>query len=891
MIEREKGTRSSRIDPKLEHAGWRIEPASLIPAETVDKPTALTEYPTLDGPADYALRNGDRIVGVVEAKRLTVGPQGALTQAERYSRGIKRQPRDLGEYGVPFLYLTNGEQIRFHDVRREPNRSRWISAFHTPDALSEMLTRDFDAELAALSELGQHPGLRPYQVEGNAGIEQAITDGKRKLLVTMATGTGKTLMTVNEIYRLMKSGVARRVLFLVDRRALAAQAVRAFASYEAEPGLKFNKVYPLYSQRFRRDDLGDERFDPTVMPSSLLTSPKLGDAFVYVSTIQRMTMNLFGGEKALTIDGESVDADVERLDIPIHAFDLIVADECHRGYSSKEQAIWRETLDYFDGIKIGLTATPAAHTMAYFENVAYRYDYDSAIQDGYLVDYDVVRVRSDVRINGVFLEEGEQVDEVDPETGAKQLDLLDDERVFEAAAVERDITAPDSNRRILRELKRYAGQHEAEHGRFPKMLIFAANDLPHTSHADQLVEQAQDIFGQGDAFVAKVTGRVDRPLQRIREFRNRPKPAIVVTVDLLTTGVDIPDLEFLVFLRPVKSRILFEQMLGRGTRLGERAIDKDHFVVFDCFDGTLLEYFAGTTGITAEPPEGDGKSLVQIIDEIWRNRDRPYNTKRLVRRLQRIDKNLTGDARELFADFVAEGDLGRFAEQLPSLLGDSFASTMKLLRDPDFQRLLEEYPRPQRTFIVAPHVTDEVSSEWLIKGADGRQYKPEAYLKAFADFVRNESAKIEALSILLSRPADWKPEALVALRDSLKSAPERFTEASLERAHEAAYHKALVDIISMVKHAARDTAPLLTADERVDVAISRVVEGRRLTEEQEKWLDRIRLHLTQNLSIDREDFALVPVLSEHGGWSRADETFDGELAELLSDVNKELAAA
>jgi type I restriction enzyme R subunit len=604
-----------------------------------------------------------------------------------------------------------------------------------------------------------------------------------------------------------------------------------------------------------------------------------------------MTMNLFGGEGALTIDGEAVDAEVEKLDIPIHAFDLIVADECHRGYSSREQAIWRDTLDHFDAIKIGLTATPAAHTMAYFENLAYRYDYDAAVRDGYLVDYDVVRVRSDVRINGIFLHEGEQVDQVDTETGAIQLDLLDDERAFDATAVEREITAPDSNRRILEELKQYADAHEAEHGRFPKTLIFAANDLPHTSHADQLVDQAREIFGRGDAFVAKITGRVDRPLQRIREFRNRPRPGIVVTVDLLTTGVDIPDLEFIVLLRPVKSRILFEQMLGRGTRLGDRAADKDHFTVFDCFDGTLIEYFAGTTGITAEPPEGDGKSIPQIIDEIWRNEDRAYNIKRLVRRLRRIDKSMTGEARELFARFIDDGDLGQLSEDLPRLLSASFGSTMETLRDADFQRLLEDYPRGHRSFIVAPAVTDSVSSDWLIRGADGKQYKPEDYITVFADFVRMNAAEIDALSILLSRPRDWKPEALLALRDALNGAPQHFTEANLERAFRARYHKALVDIISMVKHAAADTAPLLTAAERVDAAITAVVGGRELSEDQSAWIDRIKLHLIQNLSIDRDDFSLVPVLSDHGGWGNADRTFEGQLAELLADVNRELATA
>ncbi len=227
-------------------------------------------------------------------------------------------------------------------------------------------------------------------------------------------------------------------------------------------------------------------------------------------------------------------------------------------------------MDHFDAIKVGLTATPALHTMAYFENMVYRYEYERAVREGHLVDYDAVRIKSDVRMNGVFLKEGDQVDEVDPETGTKQLDLLEDERLFDATQVERQITAPDSNKKILEEIKKYAEAHEAETGHFPKTLIFAVNDLPHTSHADQLVEQARDIFNRGESFVTKITGRVDRPLQRIREFRNRPNPAVVVTVDLLTTGVDIPDLEFIVFLRPVKSRILFEQMLGRGTRKGER---------------------------------------------------------------------------------------------------------------------------------------------------------------------------------------------------------------------------------------------------------------------------------------------------------------------------------
>jgi type I restriction enzyme R subunit len=148
------------------------------------------------------------------------------------------------------------------------------------------------------------------------------------------------------------------------------------------------------------------------------------------------------------------------------------------------------------------------------------------VREGYLVDYDVANVKSNVRLNGIFLKEGEQVGMINPETGVEQLDLLEDERQFDTTEVEEKVTAPDSNRKILEEVKKYALEHEARYGRFPKTLIFAANDLPHTSHADQLVEIARDLFQQGDSFVQKITGRVDRPLQRIREFRNRKLPAI-----------------------------------------------------------------------------------------------------------------------------------------------------------------------------------------------------------------------------------------------------------------------------------------------------------------------------------------------------------------------------
>jgi type I restriction enzyme, R subunit len=876
----------------LRGLGWTVVPFNPDRPLQFYPNCAIEEYPTDNGPADYALCVNGEIVGVVEAKKLTLGPQNVLTQAQRYSQGMSASPYNFDGHYVPFLYSTNGEVIWFHDVRHKLSRSRKINQFHTPAALREKLEHDLDAATIWLeTHANDHSWLRPYQVEANDAIEKAISDRKRKMLVAMATGTGKTFTLVNQVYRLMKSGVGQRILFLVDRRALAAQAVRAFASFEPEPGLKFDKIYEVYSQRFQGGDFDEaENFDPKALPHSYLVDPKQGDAFVYVSTIQRMTINLFGRDAVFNIGDEPIDEDAEKLDIPIHAFDVIIADECHRGYSTGELSVWRKTLDHFDAIKIGLTATPAAHTKAYFKDVVYRYEYERAVREGFLVDYDVVTVKSDVRMNGVFLTEGEQVGIIDPTSGAEQLDQVEDERQFDTGEIEQKVTAPESNKKILEEIKGYAVEHEQRYGRFPKTLIFAVNDLPHTSHADNLVDIARDVFGQGDSFVQKITGRVDRPLQRIREFRNRPEPHVVVSVDMLTTGVDIPDLEYIVFLRPVKSRILFEQMLGRGTRKGEKFPDKSHFTVFDCFDGTLLEYFRNATAITAEPPEKELRTIRQIIDDVWENRDRDYNIRCLVRRLQRIDKEMSGAARELFAAYIPNGDVASYAAELATRLRKDFTGTMSLLRKPDFQDLLVNYPRAPRTFVIAYEAQDEVGSAWLVRGLDGKEYKPEDYLAAFARFVKENPAHVEAIEILLDRPRGWSTEALGELRQKLSATNERFTVDNLQKAHKVRYDKALVDIISMVKHAARDQELLLTASERVHRAFETVTAGKQFSDEQQKWLDRIRDHLVENLSIDRDDFENVPVFTRFGGWGRANKTFNNQLGNILNDLNEAIAA-
>ncbi len=887
-IELEWKTRKERIDKALLKHWNIINYSSSLDLSTL-KNHAVREYPTATGPADYVLFVDGKPLAVLEAKKISVSAQEVLGQAKRYSRGMAESDFNFGGYKIPFLYSSNGETIWFLDARNEKNTRRKVKTMHTPQAMLDMLASNKEQAMFKLKStpIDDNARLRPYQSKAISSTELAILNGKREMLVAMATGTGKTFLTVSQIYRLLSSGMFKRVLFLVDRKALAAQAVRAFASFDTPKGSKFDKEYEVYSQAFKKEDFGeDEPFNPKLLPNEYLTSPGKNHTFVYICTIQRMSMNLFGKDAVSEESAGEIGDKVEMLDIPIHAFDLIVTDECHRGYTSKETSAWRDTLEYFDCVKIGLTATPAPHSLSLFKEVIYRYTTDEAIADGYLVDYEAVKISSGVKMNGVFLHEGESVGLIDNVTGKEVYDELEDEREFSSSDIERKITAPNTNKKIISEIKKYTDKFEEENGRFPKTLIFAVNDLRHKSHADRIVRCCRDIFNRGDSFVQKITGSptVDRPLQRIREFRNRPEPKIVVTVDMLTTGVDVPAIEFIVFLRPVKSRILWVQMLGRGTRLCPD-IHKTHFTVFDCFDGTLIEYFKGTNEMEFEPPQKDPITIHQVIENIWNNDDRDYNSNVLVKRLRRIEKNMSGEAREQFSSFIDNGDIGKFAGELKNNINNNFTSTMETLKDQSFIDLLINYPRAKSSFLIAYEVVDTVSSEWIFKIGD-ETVKPEDYLLSFEKFVRSNPEHIDAIEILLNRPKEWKTDVLSDLRKKMKKS--QFKEPDLQKAHKIVFGKALADIISMIKHSA-EQSDIYSAEERVELTMRKFMSDTIFSPEELKWLELIRQHLIENLTIDVDDFEYMPIFYREGGKSKAKQIF-GNLTELVDRLNELIAS-
>ena len=894
MNEAEWLTRKKRIDTKLRSLNpkWEIVPYRDGLDLSGLTHHAVEELPVANGFADYGLFVDGQLLGIIEAKKVSVNPQNVLEQAKRYSKTTWNGVGNWNGFRVPFLYATNGEVIWFSDVRHGNYTARRLSQFHTPNALKEFFLTDKTAAFDWLKNnpIEQISRLRYYQRDAISSIETELQKNRREMLVAMATGTGKTFFTVAQIYRLLESKVARRILFLVDRKALAAQAVREFSSFNTIHGRKFDQEYEIFSQKFRREDFGDdEPFNPKTLPNDYLSNPTNAHTFVYVSTIQRMTINLFGHERmfAQDISDPDYEDDANKIDIPIHAFDVIIADECHRGYSSQETSIWRDVLNHFDAVKIGLTATPAPHTTSVFGQPVYRYGVEQAVRDGFLVDWEAVKIKSDVKINGVFLNEGEAIGKIDTKTGDEIFDELEDERQYDSSQIEADITVLDSNRKIIEEFAKHAYAHEEKTGHFPKTLIFAVNDIQHTSHADQIVKVCREVFGQGDDFVQKITGNanVDRPLQKIREFRNRPNPKIVVTVDMLSTGVDIPSLEFIVFLRPVKSRILWEQMLGRGTRLCSE-INKTHFTVVDCFDGTLIEYFKNASEFKIEPPTKKPTPLPQVVENIYQNVDRTYHTNLLVKRLRRIEKNMSGKAREEFSRFIPDGDIGKFVDTLHSKIANDFTETLKLLRNADFQGLLLNYERAEKIFLVSYEEHDQVTSDTVERY--GKFKKAEDYLEAFANFVKQNENSVTALEILLKRPKDWKTDALNELRQKLRE--NDFREKDLQKAHNRIYHKDLADIISMVKHAVDEQQAILTAEERVNKAIAEITSSHNFTDEQQNWLNLISEHLVTNLTIDEDDFEYQPIFSDKGGRGKAKKVFGNQFQSLIADLNYKIAA-
>lgn len=564
------------IDQLLEMASWKVQDYKEVNLGA-SLGVAVREFPLKSGFADYVLFVDRKPVGVVEAKPQGVTLSGVAEQTGRYIAKIEASLPNVS-VTPPFSYETTGVETYFKDARDPESRSRRVFSFHQPKTLGDWLLEPDTLR----RRLGKMPalikaGLRECQVQAIERLEESFTESKPRALIQMASGGGKTFTAVSFVYRLIKLAKARRVLFLVDRSNLGRQTKYEFQQYiTPDDGRKFTELYNI-------QHLTSNTLDPV--------------SRVCITTIQRL-YSMLKGETEFDPDleessgfevfpyGETAKEVAYNPQIPIEAFDFIVTDECHRSIYH----LWRQVLEYFDAFIIGLTATPSKQTLGFFDqNLVMEYSHERAVADGVNVSYDVYRIQTEITRKGSKVEAGFFIDKRDKLTRKIRWEQLDNDLEYTPAQLDRAVVAPDQIRTIVKTFRDnlfteiFPGRKEV-----PKTLIFAKDD----SHAEDIVHTVREEFGKGNDFCKKITYKTtgDKPDDLIACFRNSYNPRIAVTVDMISTGTDIKPLECLIFMRDVKSRVYFEQMKGRGTRIISStdfsavtpdAINKTHFVIID----------------------------------------------------------------------------------------------------------------------------------------------------------------------------------------------------------------------------------------------------------------------------------------------------------------------
>ncbi len=867
------------IDQQLRDNGWEADTKTLRHGSGIrpakGRNMAIAEWLTANGPADYALFVGMVLVGVVEAKRKRKNISAAIDQSERYSGGIKATEDFLfaggpwGEHRVPFVFAANGRSylkqietesgIWFRDTRRSANHRRALVNWPTPEGLSGLLEVDQDAADAALKTQPFEFGfpLRHYQEAAIRAVETALSDEQRSMLVAMATGTGKTKLAIALLYRLLSAKRFRRICFVVDRSALGIQTEGEFSTTKVVSGKTFAEIFGLK---------GLEDVTPEA------------ETKVHICTIQGLVKRVLYA--ADTSETPSVDQ-----------YDLMVIDECHRGYlldremSDQELSFrgqddyiskYRRVLEYFDAVKIGLTATPALHTTDIFGEPIFRYSYREAVIDGFLIDHEPpVRIETALARSGIGFSEGEQVEYLAPATGEIDTAILPDEIHFEVEQFNKQVITPEFNRVVAEELAKHI---DPELG--GKTLVFAATD----AHADIVVSAIKEAFADAygeidDAAVRKITGSVDKVQTLIRSFRNDANPKIAVTVDLLTTGIDVPKIVNLVFLRRVNSRILYEQMIGRATRRCDE-IGKEVFRIFDAVDlYPHLQNFTDMKPVVVNPSIGFEQLVGELIgatDDAQRETIREQIAVKLRRRL----KKLPDEARQRFeavAGETPEAMLQRLLSGNASDLAGWLKGRAAIGPILDWQADGES-PR----YIPISHHADEVVA---VTRGYGEAQKPEDFLVSFAAFVRDNINAIAALKLVVQRPRDLTRADLKELRLALDR--KGYSEANLRRAWADARNEEIAaSIIGFVRQAAIGD-PLVPYEDRVRAAMRSITASRQWTEPQKRWLKRIGEQIEKEVVVDRQAIDKEPFIAD-GGFNRLNKVFGGELEAILAGINEEM---
>lgn len=885
LIELDEAAIRRLIDGQLRQAGWEADSDAMRYAKGTrpqkGKSLAIAEWPSASGPVDYALFIGLELVAVVEAKRFKKDLPSVLGQAKRYARDIDPKEYLLpasgpwGEFKVAFVYVANGRPylrqlqeksgIHFHDLRKPTNHPHALDGWPSPEGLQAALAADVSSADETLAETPVDlPGLRYYQVKAIRAVEEGIASGRRELLLAMATGTGKTRTAISLIYRLIKSKRFRRILFLVDRTELGKQAFEnGFDQIKLEQLQTFTEIYDVR-------ELGEAKVDP--------------ETKVHIATVQSMV-------RRVLLSGEEPPPAVDQ-------YDCILIDECHRGYNLDREmaehelairseadfiAKYRRVVDHFFAVKIGLTATPALHTAEIFGRPIFTYSYREAVTDGFLCDHDPpIRIVTTLTASGIKWKKGEELRTYDPGTGTIDLVQAPDEVLKEVDSFNREVITESFNRTVCKEL--VAHLDPANPG---KTLVFCARD----SHADLFVrvlkEEMDAHWGPlPDAMIAKITGSSllgDDKL--IKKFKNEAHPQIGVTVDLLTTGIDIPEITRLVFVRRVRSRILYEQMLGRATRLCENlfgeGLDKEAFEIFDAVDlYAILEDFTNMKPVVANPKASIAEQLEWIKASSGEAQER--FTAELLVKIGRLRKRIVRKAADMatrFGGLTPESlfeTLHSSPEGILALFGQhpQLASWLQSLREPGTGGRL----------LISDHEDGILE---INRGYGSGRQKPEDYLQSFSDWIKANQNKNAVLLAVLTRPSDLTRADLRSLVLAMSDAG--FVEHHLRGAwREAKHQDCPARLVGYIRSQALG-CPLVPFDQRVDAAVNRIVSTKNFlwTQPQRKWLERIAKQIKQEGVVDQNSLQ-AGAFAAAGGFATINKSFSGRLPELLENLHAEI---
>ena len=884
------------IDEQLRKVGWEVDTEKLRYSKGT-RPAkghniAIAEWPTDStvgnkGYVDYALFVGTQLVATVEAKAIHKDIPSVIDyQCKDYSRNIraadaKYQIGSWGKFKVPFTFATNGrpylEQydtksgVWFLDLRQPDNVPKAMKGWMSPTGMMEQLEKDIQAKDQALKAmpydlLRDKDGLnlREYQLKAIQAAENAILNGQQSILLAMATGTGKTRTILGMIYRFLKTGRFRRILFLVDRTSLGEQATDVFKEVKLEDLMTLDDIYNIKG-------LEDKTADK--------------ETRIQVATVQSMVKRiLYNGEDTMPA---------------VTDFDLVIIDEAHRGYildkemgedellyrdQSDYQSKYRSVVEYFDAVKIALTATPALQTTEIFGQPVYKYTYREAVIEGYLVDHDAPHeLKTKLSQDGIHYKKGDTVTVYDTVTGEiTNSELLNDELDFDVDKFNRKVITEPFNRAVLEEIARDIDPETPEvQG---KTLIYAVDD----QHADLIVKILKEIYaktGVDNDAIMKITGSVGggnkkKVEEAIKRFKNERYPSVVVTVDLLTTGIDVPEITTLVFMRRVKSRILFEQMLGRATRLCP-AIHKTHFEIYDPVGVYESLEDVNTMKPVVANPAASFTQLLEGLEVLQDDRQVKNQINQIVAKLQRRKRNMDSRTMEHFISMTGGKDPTQFIAELQNSKPEEAKKQLLACKDV-FEMLQQTRPNGGRQLVISDQ-EDELLSHTRGYGSSDR---PEDYLDAFANYVKTNLNEVAALNIVCTRPKELTRESLKSLRLTLDR--EGFTTQQLNTAiSQMTNEEITADIISLIRRYAIGSA-LISHEARIRKAVDKLKKAHHFSMQELNWISRMEKYLMEESVLNVAVFDEDGRFKAQGGFNKINKVFGNQLESIVLELNEYL---